>query len=129
MSEDFLEEEVRTAVKENRPVVLSKSRPVLRDRVVCWIKELILNPAVCGVDCCRTGFQRAGIFRVVCGQESDNIEVDVAVPEALRLCSECGERGKLVYDLPGCHHFEDVEKALLCDGCLNNHESLCLAAD
>ena len=42
--DDFLESEVRTAVRENRAVVLSKSLPVLRDRVATWIKEALVDP-------------------------------------------------------------------------------------
>ena len=44
--EAFIEQEVATALRENRVVQLSKSRPVLRNRVVAWIKEVLGDPTV-----------------------------------------------------------------------------------
>ena len=123
--DDFLEQEVAIALREKRVVQLSKSRPILRNRVVGWIKEVIADPLTCGARCCTVGFQRAGIAAALYGELTENIEVEKVSPGSLPKCSECGELGTVISDLPVCGHFTDVEIAVLCVGCLRNHKELC----
>lgn len=125
--DDFLEDETLTAIRENRTVVLSKSRPVLRDRITSWIKELLSGPVVCARHCCRAGFNRAGITRLLFGDSPQYVDVDAVVPPPV--CSECGEFGCQRTELPNCVHFTDVDAAILCSGCLRNHCELCDAAE
>ena len=87
--DEFLETEAKTAIAEKRTIVLSASRPVLRDRVTAWIKEAILDPNVCSTACCRSAFNRAGVTRLLYGAYSENIDVDAVVGPPV--CIECGE--------------------------------------
>ena len=48
-------------------------------------------------------------------------------PGCLPKWADCGELGIVVLDLPGCNHFTDLDKAILCDVCLRNHTELCEA--
>ena len=121
--DDFLEKEVATAIRENRGVVLSKSRPVLRNNIAMWIKEVVADPVICSEHCCKTGFSRAGVARVLYGEDAVPPDVDDVIQPPV--CADCGEFGKLCTELPDCEHFVDVIEAILCDSCLHNHASLC----
>ena len=121
--EEFLEQEVLTAVKENREVMLSTSRPVLRNRVTTWIQEVLQDPLVCSEKCCLSGFNRAGVTRVLYGDSPKFVDVDAVVPPPV--CSECGEIGLSRTELPECDHFLDLDSAILCSGCLHNHINMC----
>lgn len=120
--DDFLESEVRTAVRENRDVVLSKSLPILRDRVAMWIKEVLMDPVICEERCCRSGFDRAGVTRLLYGDLTVP-DVDALIPPAL--CDDCGEPGLRRLDVPLCEHFDGVVTTTLCNGCFTNHNTLC----
>ena len=126
--EAFIEQEVATALRENRVVQLSKSRPVLRNRVVAWIKEVLGDPAICSERCSRIGFERAGIYAAVYGVVTDNVELELVSPGALPYCCDCGELGSK-RGAPDCAHFADQDAAILCDGCFTNHKELCPAGD
>lgn len=121
--DDFLEKEVRQAIRENRSVVLSRSRIVLRKNVTMFIKEALADPNICAERCCRSGFERAGILRVLLGARGGVPDVDLIVPP--RMCDECGELADSTLDLPECSCFENVDAATLCAGCHNNHTVLC----
>ena len=120
--DEFLESEVRTAVRENRGVVLTKSLPVLRDRVAMWIKEVLVDPVICDERCCKSGFDRAGVTRVLYGHKVA-ADVDLFIPPAF--CDDCGEIGVCRADVPPCEHFDGIDIATLCDGCFANHNTLC----
>lgn len=120
--DDFLQKEVEVAVKEGRDVTLSRSRPVLRNKVTTWIKECIMDPSVCSAHCCESGFRRAGVLRVLLG---DCAGVDVDSYVSPPVCSECGEPAIPRDDVPVCGCFADGEPRLLCDGCFHNHSTLC----
>lgn len=122
--DDFLEHEVATAVAEGRGVILSKSRPVLREKLTLWIKETLSDPDICAESLCRMGFQRAGVFRVLYGEEGAHCpDVDNVVPAPT--CDDCGEIGFAQRLLPNCVHFTDVDSAILCAGCMDNHTNIC----
>lgn len=121
--DEFLEKEVATAVRENRAVLLSKSRPVLRENVTMWIKEAVADEHICAERCCISGFARAGIMRLLYGHDQVSPDVDTVIPP--RRCDECGELGFMCHELPNCEHFQNVESACLCDGCLHNHRNMC----
>lgn len=126
---DFIEAEAHAAVREGRQVRLTTSRPVLRDRVTTWIKELVADEYICAERCCRSGFVRAGINRVLYG-DADGIDIDKLVqPSEIDYsvfdCQECGERGRLYTELPECDHFVNKKRAILCAGCFTNHSQLC----
>ena len=125
--DDFFEGEAATAIREGRVIQLSKSRPVLRDRVVTWMKELLADRTVCGADCCRIGFDRAGITAALYNILPANIELQLVAPSALPFCEECGEMGSKVVT-PDCEHFVHRDTAILCKGCVSNHISLCEVA-
>ena len=88
-----------------------------------WIKEAVADPLICAEHCCKSGFARAGVMRVLYGHADIVPDVDVLVPPVY--CAECGECGTIYNDLPECHHFENVTTATLCAGCVDNHRSLC----
>lgn len=46
--DEYLQTEVQAAIREGRDVSLSRSRPVLRNKVTSWIKDCITDPLVCG---------------------------------------------------------------------------------
>lgn len=122
--DDFLEKEVATALREGRAVVLSKSRPVLREKVTLWIKDLLVDPNICAERCCRTGFERSGVLRALYGADvAPNADVDSVI--APPTCDDCGELGQRYWELPGCEHFQNSDSAVLCGGCMANHNSLC----
>ena len=121
--DEFLEGEAKTAIQEKRTIVLSTSRPVLRDRVTTWIKEAILDPNICSAACCRSAFNRAGVTRLLYGAYSENIDVDAVVDPPT--CIDCGEFGTETDDVPACSHFTDIDRAILCKGCFMNHNNLC----
>lgn len=123
--DDFFEKEVQTAVHEGRLVKLSKSRPILRDRTTAWLKEILADPIICAATCCRSGFSRAGIARLLWDDHDADVDVDEVIPSVFGNCTECGELGKKVNELPPCSHFVDCDSAMLCSGCLNNHTELC----
>lgn len=124
--DEFCEGELRTAIRENRGVLLSKSRPVLRDRITMFIKECLQDPAICAERCCQSGFDRAGITRVLFGDVGTRPDVDEHVPPPS--CAECGEFAICRDTMPSCVCFADGSEALLCDGCFSNHTELCPAA-
>jgi len=121
--DEFLETEVLTAVREGRDVMLTRSKPIIRDRVTAWIKDVLVDPAVCSEACCRSGFNRAGITRLLYGEQPKHVDVDAYVPPPT--CNDCGEFGCLVSELPKCIHFVDSEPVVLCQGCEHNHLTLC----
>lgn len=121
--DEFLQKEVEIAIRENRGVVLSKSRPVLRNKITMWIKEVVADPIICAEHCCKTGFSRAGLSRVLYGDDAVAPDVDEVIPAPV--CVDCGEFGALCDDLPNCEHFADVSASVLCGGCLVNHVTLC----
>ena len=120
---EFLEAEVLRAIRKNEDVALSRSRPVLRERVTVWIKEVLADPSVCSAHCCRSGFNRAGVTRVLYGDQPEYVDVDAVIPPPV--CSDCGEFGLRVIELPSCCHFAIVDSATLCEGCVRNHFDLC----
>jgi len=122
--DEFAESEVRTAIRENRPVILNKSRPVVRDRVTTYIKETLQDPLICAENCCRSGFDRAGITRVLYG---DNVQADVDNFVAPVVCTECGESALPGVTAPQCSCFADDDVATLCSGCFAMHNELCPA--
>lgn len=131
--DEFLEVEAQTAVREHRTVQLSTSRPVMRDRVTCWIKEIVNDPVICAERCCRSGFTRSGITRVLYGDDA-KADVDAWVERSdidytAFQCSECGEVGLLFTTPPPCDHFTNLKRAVLCDGCFQNHTNLCAAVN
>ena len=69
-----------TAIRENREVVLSKSRIVLRDQIAMWVKEIISDPAICSAHCCKCGFDRAEVSRVLYWVSDGIPDVDSVVP-------------------------------------------------
>jgi len=121
--DDFMEHEVRMAVKEGRGVVLSNSRVVLRERVAAWVKEAVSDPIICAEKCCRTGFARAGVTRALFGDSEVAPDVDNFVPGTV--CDDCGEPAFKIDEFPPCAHFGSVVSAALCSGCLDNHMQLC----
>lgn len=122
--DEFRETEVRAAVKEHRTVMLSKSRPVLRDRITMYIKECLADPVICAAHCCRTGFERAGVLRVLGFDSAVVPDVDNIVPPCL--CDECGEHAVPRADVPECVCFSHGQPPkTLCDGCFTNHDTLC----
>lgn len=123
--DDFMEKEVATSIKEGRAVVLSKSRPVLREKITLWIKEAVTDPVICAAHCCQTGFARAGITRLLYGHAQVEPDVDRVVAPAV--CADCGELGRKCDDLPDCEHFAELDTATLCNGCLTNHRELCVS--
>ena len=120
--DDFMEQEVATAIREGRGVILSKSRPVLREKIAMWIKETLSDPNICAEHCCRSGFDRAGITRAMYGGNTI-ADVDLVLPPPT--CEECGEFGLLCEELPTCAHFGDVASMVLCTGCIAQHNDLC----
>ena len=122
--DEFMETEVRQAIKEGRGVILSKSRPVLRDRVTMYIKECLADPVICAAHCCKSGFDRAGVTRVLYNEDS-HPDVDRIV--ATSVCQECGEFAVARDDFPTCDCFDVDVPPLLCDGCFANHCSVCNA--
>jgi len=124
--DEFAEQEIRTAIQENRAVMLSKSRPVLRHRTTLYIKECLADPSVCAERCCRTGFDRAGITRVLYGNTDVLPDVDNFIPPTS--CDECGEFALARDDTPDCQCFADGHSALLCEQCFENHNMICVPA-
>ena len=127
--DEFLEAEVQKALRERRTVRLDTSRPVLRDRVTAWIKEIIVDPVVCAERCCRSGFVRAGVNRVLYG-DTEGVDVDghaqaSGVDYTVFVCDDCGEHGNLYTTVPSCQHFAASKRAVLCDGCFSNHTNIC----
>ena len=120
--DEHAEEEIRTAVRENRGVVLSKSIPVLRDRVTMYIKEALSDSRICAETCCKSGFDRAGISRLLFGDDAP-ADIDRYVPQ--RACEECGEAAPVVLPEPDCGCFHDRATPVLCAGCHYNHNNLC----
>ena len=125
--DEFMESEVATAIREGRGVVLSRSRPVLRNKVTLWIKEVVADPTICAAKCCKSGFARAGLSRLLYNDTDVVPDVDVVVPPPV--CEECGELGQLRDELPVCDHFFGSETAVLCTGCLTNHRTLCTVSE
>lgn len=121
--DDFLQKEVQTAVKENRTIVLSRSRPVLREKLTMWIKEALMDPVICAEKCCKSGFERAGVLRALFGEQSCDPDVDSLIPRVM--CDECGEPGIRRWRLPPCAHFAQMFSVALCDSCVTNHATLC----
>lgn len=121
--DEFAEQEIRTAIRENRGVKLTKSKPVLRDRITMYIKEALADPAICAAACCWSGFARAGITRVLYGDTDSYPDVDRVVPQPI--CTDCGELSVGCQDVPPCTCFVDVLTAELCAGCFANHSNLC----
>ena len=124
--DDFMEHEVRIAIQENRSVVLSKSRPVLRDRMATYIKECLADPTICAEHCCKAGFSRAGVLFALYGEGDRLPDVDALV--RYPRCEECGEPAKHRDDMPECECFADGQLKPLCDGCHHNHSTLCVPA-
>jgi len=122
--DDFMESEVRAAVREGRGVLVSKSRTVLRDRVTTYIKECCADPVLCAEHCCRVGFDRAGITRVLYAEDHVHADVDQYIPPSV--CIECGELAIANDFPPGCECFDDDDSTTLCAGCFENHRTLCL---
>lgn len=83
-----MENEVRVAVCEGRGVVLQKSRPLLRDKMTMYIKEVLADPLVCAEHCCYSGFRRAGTTQVLYKDDSVAPNLDQFVPPSM--CQECG---------------------------------------
>ena len=121
--DEFMQREVQTAVRENRGVVLSKSRIVLRDQVTMYIKECLGDPNICAERCCLSGFERAGIIRLLYGRGERAPDVDAAVPPPL--CDECGEYAAPQEHTPRCVCFSEDQDTNLCGGCFFNHSNLC----
>lgn len=121
--DDFLEAEVRTAIKEKRVVTLATSRPVLRDRMTMFIKECLADPVICAERCCRAGFSRAGVLFALFGEGDRPPDVNSLVP--CPLCEECGEPAVQREHMPPCSCFPSGVLKLLCDGCFANHSTLC----
>ena len=124
--DEFMEQEVTTAIRENRTVLLSKSRPVLREKITLWIKEALADPIICAEKCCRAGFDRAGVLRVLVGSQ---MPADVDRLVAPPVCMDCGELGQPCTDVPNCVHFVNVDTAMMCAGCIDNHNTLCEQLD
>ena len=103
--------------------MLSKSRPVLRNKIAMWIKEVVEDPEICAEHCCKTGFSRAGVARILYGNNAVPPDVDDVVPAPV--CDDCGEFATLCTELPECVHFVDRTSAVLGEGCRHNHISLC----
>ena len=120
--DEFLEGELRTAIQENRTITLSKSKPVLRDRMTTFIKEVVEDPNICAERCCLSGFRRAGITRVL--YDDDSVLPDVDQFVAPVVCQECGEPAHKTGDIP-CNCFTYDSVPILCVGCFTNHENLC----
>ena len=120
--DEYLEKELAVALRENRTVLLSKSRPVLQENLTMWIKEAVADPVICAQRCCRSGFERAGIARVLFG---DDAPVDVDSVVAAVVCDDCGEPGLFRSDLPQCEHYGVHDVAKLCSGCYTNHTTVC----
>ena len=120
--DDFLEQEVLTAVREKRGGVLSTSKPILRDRSAMWIKETLLDPVICPQHCCRVGFERAG---VMCALGYDNItshspDIDALLPAPgadLVPCADCSEPSPPAQSVVCSKH--------LYSDCLDNHTVQC----
>ena len=94
--DDFLEQEVLTAVREKRGVILSTSKPILRDRSAMWIKKTLLDPAICSQHCCRVGFEWAGVMHALGYDDITSHIPDIGAfvpsPEAnLVPCADCLE--------------------------------------
>lgn len=121
--DEFLQGELQAAIREGRSIVLSKSKPVLRNRVTMFIKEALYDDAVCAASCCRSGFARAGVIRVLFGDSEAIPDVDAVVPPLL--CSECAEPAIARDFVPACSCFANIDAAVLCDGCFHNHSTLC----
>ena len=121
--DEFVEGEVRLAIRENRSILLSKSRPVLRERMTVFIKEVMADPDICAEHCCRSGFERSGVFSVLFGDGDVLPDVDRVVPPAV--CKECGESGFVRSDPPPCTCFDLNAQPILCSGCYANHVELC----
>ena len=122
--DEFRANEIRVAIRENRGVVLSKSKPVLRNRVTMYIKEALEDPNICAASCCWSGFARAGVTRVLYNDQDVVPDVDETVP--LRTCDDCGESARFLCDTPTCSCFEEDARPVLCEGCFYNHCNLCL---
>lgn len=123
--DEFMESEVRQAVKENRGVILSKSRTVLRDRVTMYIKECLADPSICAARCCKAGFDRAGVTRAL---YNENVHPDVDAIVSPAVCVECGEHATPRDEAPACDCFDSDDVPLLCNGCFSNHSNLCAPA-
>ena len=121
--DEFSEEEVRTAIREHRGVLLSKSRPILRDRITIFIKETLADPAICAERCCRSGFDRSGVTRALYGDSVIPPDVDGIVPPLV--CTECGESAIPHDTVPQCACFDVGSAVTLCQGCFLNHDELC----
>ena len=120
--DEFLEEELRAAIRENRSISLATSRPVLRNRMATFIKDVVEDPSICAEHCCLSGFRRAGITRVLYNDGTAVPDVDQFVEPLV--CQECGEAAQKSYDIP-CSCFSPDCVPVLCDGCFHNHENLC----
>lgn len=121
--DEFCESELRAAIRENRGILLSKSRPLLRDRITMFIKECLQDPEICAEHCCKSGFDRAGISRVILGDHGTCPDVDEHVPPSS--CAECGEFAVSRDKMPSCECFSEGSVVPLCDGCFSNHTELC----
>ena len=119
---DLKEIRKRKQVHEKRGVVLSTSKPTLRDRSAMWIKETLLDPAICSQYCCMVGFERAGVMLALGYDDTtshvQDIDAFVPAPEAdLVPCADCLEPS------PPAQCF--VCRKLLCSDCLANHTVQC----
>ena len=69
-----------------RGVVLSPSKQNLRECSAMWIKETLLDPAICSQHCCRVGFEQAGVMHALGYDDitthTPDIDGFVAAPEA-----------------------------------------------
>ena len=122
--DEFMEKEVQTAVRENRGVILSKSRPILRDKITLFIKECLQDPDICSENCCTSGFRRAGIMRILYDDDGQSPDVDNVLPPLT--CDECGELAHPSRLNPPCACFSADTLVTLCQGCRDNHAQLCL---
>lgn len=121
--DEHLEGEIRAAIQQGQGITLTSSRPLLRNNVTTWIKECLADPELCGAHCCQVGFERAGILQLLCSGNFRAPDIDGIVDPSV--CQDCGEPAVPRDDVPVCSCFEDVESALLCDGCFSNHNTRC----
>ena len=89
-----------------------------------FIKEALHDPSICAENCCRSGFDRAGMPRVLYG---DNVQADVDIFVAPVVCTECGESALPRVTAPQCSCFTDDDVATLCSDGFANHNELCPA--
>ena len=57
--------------------------PVLRERMTIFIKEAMADPDIYAEHCCRSGFERSGVFSVLFGDGDVLPDVDRVVPPAV----------------------------------------------